>query len=113
MENVFLLSMLERGAPGGASDPALASLCATFKIAFLGASIAFVYIAGVRVLAKRYGAKEGYFYLTITVVGVVMVGLLAVWEPYLCYVIGPVYYAIVALFIWISRWGSTVASGVQ
>ncbi len=106
MENVFLLSMLTRGAPGGWSDPVLASLCATFKIAFLGASIAFVFIAGVRLLARRYAAREIYFYLTIVVAGMIMVGFLSFWEPYLCYVIGPVYYAIAVLFIWISRRGS-------
>lgn len=106
MENVFLLSMLTRGAPGGWSDPVLASLCATFKIAFLGASIAFIFIAGVRLLARRYLTREIYFYLTIVVAGMIMVGVLSFWEPYLCYVIGPVYYAIVVLFIWISKRGS-------
>ncbi len=103
MENVFLLSMLTRGAPGGWSDPVLASLCATFKIAFLGASIAFIFIAGVRLLARRYLAREIYFYLTIVVAGMIMVGFLSFWEPYLCYVIGPVYYAIVVMFIWVRR----------
>jgi hypothetical protein len=112
MENVFLLSMLSRGAPGGGSDPALASLCATFKIAFLGATIAFVFIAGVRLLARRYAAREFFFYLTIAVYGVIMVGLLAIWEPHLCYVIGPVYYAVVVLFIWFSKRGSMAASGL-
>jgi hypothetical protein len=62
MENVFLLSMLTRGAPGGRSDPALASLCATFKIAFLGATIGFILVAGVRLLAKKYRVREAYYF---------------------------------------------------
>jgi hypothetical protein len=102
MENVFLLSMLTRGAPGGRSEPALASLCATFKIAFLGATIGFVLVAGVRLLARRYRVKETYYYLSLVIYGVIMVGILVIWNPYLSYVIGPVYYAIVALFICIS-----------
>ena len=103
MENVFLLSMLNRGAPGGWSDPVLASLCATFKTAFLGASIAFIFIAGVWLLARRYGARELNFFLAIVVAGMIAVESLSLWQPYLCYVIGPVYYSIVVLFIWVSR----------
>ena len=62
--------------------------------------------------ARGYLAREIYFYLTIAVAGVIMIGLLAIWEPYPCYVIGPVYYATVVLFIWISKRGSMVASSL-
>ncbi len=106
MENVFLLSMLTRGAPGGRSDPALASLCATFKIAFIGATIGFIFVAGALLLARRFRLKEAYYYLALIVYGALLVWLLAVWNVYLCYVIGPVYFAIAGLFVWTSIRGT-------
>jgi hypothetical protein len=106
MENVFLLSMLTRGAPGGRSDPALASLCATFKVAFIGATIGFIFIAGATLLARKYRAKDVYYYLVVIVYGAILVWFLSLWNVYLCYVIGPVYFAIAALFIWISKRGT-------
>jgi hypothetical protein len=106
MENVFLLSMLTRGAPGGRSDPALASLCATFKIAFIGATIGFIFIAGALLLARRFRVKDVYYYLALIVYGALLVWVLLLWNVYLCYVIGPVYLAIAALFIWVSSRGT-------
>jgi hypothetical protein len=103
MENVFLLSMLTRGEPGGRSYPALASLCATFKIAFIGATVGFIFMAAALLLARRLRVKDVYYYLALAVYGGILVWLLLLWNAYLCYVIGPVYLAIAALFVWIIK----------
>ena len=100
MENLFLLSMMTRGVPGGRASPALASLCATFKIAFLGATLSFIFIAGILLLVRRFKVPLTYYYLVLLVAGIASVVLLVMWKPYLGYVIGPVYYATVFLFVW-------------
>ena len=100
MENVFLLSMMRRGIPVGRASPALASLCATFKIAFLGATLSFIFIAGILLLVRRFKLPLTYYYLVLLAAGIATVLLMVMWNPYLGYVIGPVYYAIVFLFVW-------------
>ena len=100
MENVFLLSMMRRGIPVGRASPALASLCSTFKDAFLGATLSFVFIAGMLLLMKRFQVSLTLYYLVLLVAGIAAVWLLVMWKPYLGYVIGPVYYVIVFLFWW-------------
>ena len=100
MENVFLLSIMRRGIPVGRASPALASLCATFKIAFLGATLSFVFIAGILLLVRRFQVSLTLYYLVLLVAGIAAVWLLVIWKPYLGYVIGPVLYAIVFLFVW-------------
>lgn len=100
MENVFLLSMMRRGIPVGRASPALASLCATFKIAFLGATLSFIFIAGILLLVKRFRVPLTYYYLALLAAGIATTWLLVMWRPYLGYVIGPVYFAIAFLFGW-------------
>jgi len=41
-----------------------------------------------------------YYYLVLLAAGIATVLLLVVWNPYISYVIGPVYYAIAFLFAW-------------
>ena len=102
VENIFLLSMLNRGEGFRSSSPAIASLCATFKIAFIGATLSFIFIAAFWLLARRYKIRGVYYYLALLVAGIVVVWLLSMWKLYLCFVIGAVYYAIVLLIIWSS-----------
>ena len=103
VENIFLLSMLNRGEGFRSSSPALASLCATFKIAFIGATLSFIFIAAFWLLARRYKIRGVYYYLALLVAGIVVVWFLSMWKLYLCFVIGAVYYAIVLLIVWGSR----------
>ena len=102
VENVFLLSMLNRGEGFRSSSPAIASLCATFKIALIGATLSFIFIAAFWLLARRCKIRGAYYYLALLVAGVVVGWLLSMWKLYLCFVIGAVYYAIVLLIIWSS-----------
>ena len=102
VENVFLLSMLNSGEGFRSSSPAIASLCATFKIALIGATLSFIFIAAFWLLARRYKIRGAYYYLALLVAGIVAVWLLSMWKLYLCFVIGAVYYAIVLLIIWSS-----------
>lgn len=103
MENVFLLSIMRRGIPVGRASPALASLCSTFKAAFLGATLSFVFIAGILLLVRRFNVPLTHYYLVLLAAGIAIVWLLVIWKPYLAYVIGPVYYAIAFLFWWTAR----------
>lgn len=100
MENVFLLSMMQRGIPVGRASPALASLCATLKIAFLGATLSFIFITVILLLVRRFKVPLTYYYLVLLAAGIATIWLLVMWKPYLGYVIGPVYFAIAFLFGW-------------
>jgi len=100
MENVFLLSMMRHGIPVGRASPALASLCSTFKDAFLGATLSFIFIAGILLLVRRFKVPLTYYYLVLLAAGIATVWLFVMWKPYLGYVIGPVYFAIAFLFGW-------------
>lgn len=101
VENVFLLSLLKSGTYMESSSPALASLCATLKIVFLGATVSFLIIASLLLLANRYRIPLGIYYLVLLVVGAIGVWLGYGWKPYVCYVIGSVYLAVALLFAWI------------
>jgi hypothetical protein len=103
LENTFLLSMLNRGADLRAQDPYIASLCATFKIAFIGAALSFLFIAALLLLAKRYKVPDIYYYLVLLATGGILIWLLSTWKLYLCFVIGPVYLAVVLLVLWSVR----------
>ncbi len=98
MENVFLFSMMKQRTQMGRASPALASLCATFKIAFLGATISFVFIAGILLLIRRPKVSLTYYYLVLLAAGIATILLLVLWKPYLGIVIGPVYFAVAFLF---------------
>lgn len=100
MENVFLLSIMRQGIPVGRASPALASLCATFKIAFLGATLSFIFITVILLLVRRFKVSLTYYYLVLLAAGIGTIWLLVMWKPYLGYVIGPVYFAIAFLFGW-------------
>lgn len=103
VENIFLLSMLNRGADVRPYNPFLASLCATFKIAFLGAVLSFIFIAALLLLARRYKVPGIYYYLALLATGVIVVWLLSMWKLFLCFVIGAIYFSIVFLVIWSAR----------
>ncbi len=99
MENTFLLSMLNRRVGFARSSPPLASICATFKIAFLEAALSFVFVAALLLLLRKYGVPDIYYYLALVAAGAIVIWLLAMWRPYLCFVIAPTYFAIVLLIV--------------
>lgn len=114
LENTFLLSMLNRGADLRPQYPFLASLCATFKIAFIGAALSFLFAAALLLLVERYGVPRVYYSVVLLAMGVAVVWLLSTWKYYLCFVIGPVYYAVVLLVLWSERSeGGRVPAGGQ
>jgi hypothetical protein len=105
LENTFLLSMLNRGAALRPQDPYLASLLATLKIAFLAAALSFIFVAALLLLVKRCKVPDVYYYLMLFAAGGAVIWLLAQWRYYLCFVIGPVYFAVTLLLVLSARSG--------
>lgn len=103
LENAFLLSMMYRRVGFRPSSPALASTCASFKIAFLGATLSFLFMAVLLLLLKSSKKTDFYFYLVLLVTGTIVIWLLSIWNVYVCIEIGVVYSAIMLLFVWGSR----------
>jgi hypothetical protein len=104
VENIYLLSMLNRGA-GEVKwySPFTASLCASFKIAFLGAGIFFLFIAILLLIGRRLKAPNPLIYVVLLGSGALMTWLFTLWNLYAALVLGAVYLVLLAIVIWLEE----------
>ncbi|MFH1149992.1 MAG: hypothetical protein V1748_05935 [Actinomycetota bacterium] len=103
VENVFLLSALNRPFDLRAADTSLASLCSTFKIVFIIGFLGFLFAAVLLLLLGRLGVRGAWLYPPLVAAGIFVVWLLSGWKLYLGLVCATVYFAIVLLVAWTER----------
>jgi hypothetical protein len=100
IENLNLLIMLHNPASYWIYDPFFASFCASFKIGFLGAGLGFLYIISMIIIAQKLSFSKSYLYITLIGGGIILIGLLAFWNLFVCLLIGAIYFSMLFLIIW-------------
>jgi len=92
VENVNLLLMLNDTAYISTLSPFFASLCASFKIGFLGAGLGFLYILFMILIFRRINIQKFYLYLAFIGGGLLNFWLLSIWSLYISVLIGVIYF---------------------
>jgi len=107
VENVHLLAMLNRGVDVEWYYPFTASLCASFKTAFLLAGLGFVYIAVLLLIGKRLKITRAFLYPLLAGTGILVAGLFTLWNVLAVFLFGVVYFVLLLLVIWMENKEST------
>lgn len=100
LENINLLLMLEHPTSFWMYNPFLASLCASFKISFLGAGLGFLYIASIVVISKKFSLASIYVDGILIGGGLFLIALLLFWNLFVFLLIGPIYFIMIAIILW-------------
>jgi hypothetical protein len=111
LENINLLIMIDNPTSFWMYNPLLASLFASFKIGFLGAGLGFLYIASMIVIGKKFSFPPVYLYIILSGGGLALIALLAIWNLFVCLLIGIIYFIILFLISW--RVKITIKKGIQ
>jgi len=109
IENINLLNMLDNPVSFWVYNPLLASICASFKIGFLGAGLGFLYIASIVIIGKKLSLSHFYLYIMLIGGGLILIGLFIFWNLFVCLLIGTIYFLMLFLLSW--RVGLSVSEG--
>jgi len=99
LENFNLLIIINNPTSFWEYQPFLASLCASFKIGFLGAGLGFLYIASMVVISKKFSFPPVFLYIILSCGGLALIALLAIWNLFVCLLIGIIYFVMLFLII--------------
>ena len=105
LENINLLIMLDNPTSFWVYHPLLASLCASFKIGFLGAGLGFLFIASIVIIGRKLSLSTFYLYLILIGGGLILFGLFIFWNLFVCLLIGTIYFVMLFLLRWRARLG--------